>query len=74
MATDRYTPIIEEGLDKLKVQVIVELGRTTKTLKELKMMDEGSIVEINTSYTEPVSIFANNTLFAKGEVNRTRAY
>jgi|GEM_PF-6121265 len=67
MVTDRNTSTIEESLDKLKLQVIVELGRTVKTLKDVKMMKEGEIVELNASYTEPVNVFANNVLFAKGE-------
>lgn len=66
--TDRDVTTIETGLDKLKVQVIVELGRTVKTLKEIKIATEGTIMTIEKLAGEPVDIFVNNVLFAKGEV------
>jgi flagellar motor switch protein FliN len=66
--TNRYKPTIETGLDKLKAQVVVELGRTVKTLKEIKELEEFSIMELDACAGEAVSIFVNNTLFAQGEV------
>ena len=66
--TDRNLLTMETSLDELKVQVVVELGRTVKTLKQVLEIDEGAIMELDTFEAEPVNIFANIVLFAKGEV------
>ena len=66
--TDRDVSTIDTGLDKLKVQLIVELGRTVKTIKEISEMTEGIIMAVEKIAGEPIDIFVNNVLFAKGEV------
>ena len=66
--TDRDMLTVEANLDELKVQVIVEIGRTVQTLKEISETKEGAIINLDTFVCEPVSIFANNVLFARGEV------
>jgi flagellar motor switch protein FliN/FliY len=63
---DRST--IETGMDNLKVQVVVELGRTMLTLGEINNMVEGSCIELDSKEHELLNIFANNVLIAKGEV------
>jgi len=57
-----------DDLDKVNVQIICELGRTTQTLEQIKSFGEGTILELNKLAGEPVDIFANNVLIAKGEV------
>lgn len=64
---DRYKSAIETGLDNVKVQVVVELGRAVKTLKEIKETQEGSIMEIK-DFSQCVDLFVNNVLFGRGEV------
>jgi flagellar motor switch protein FliN len=64
---DRDFSQFETSLDKLKVQVIVEFGRTVKTLKEIYQLGEGSIMEVDKWAGEPLDIFVNNVHFAKGE-------
>jgi flagellar motor switch protein FliM len=64
---DRDSSQFETSLDKLKVQVIVEFGRTVKTLKEIYQMGPGSIMEVDKWAGEPLDIFVNNVHFAKGE-------
>ena len=66
--TERDVSTVETSMGKLKVQLVVELGRTVKTFEEILKIDEGSIVNLDTFANEPVSIFANNVLFANGEV------
>jgi flagellar motor switch protein FliM len=58
----------EVGLDNLKVQLVVEIGRTIKTMKEVKGIGEGSIVELDSYAGDAVSVYLNNVLFARGEV------
>jgi flagellar motor switch protein FliN len=65
---NRYKHAIETGLDNVKVQVIVELGRAVKTLKEIHETKEGTIMSLDTFAGEPADIFVNNVLFGKGEV------
>jgi len=65
---NRFESKIETGLDNVKVQVVTELGRTVKTLKEIKDVKEGSMMLMNAYSGEPVDIFVNNVLFGKGEV------
>ncbi len=51
------------------VEVTVELGRTTKTIKEILQLGEGSIIELEDKPSgEPVDILVNGRLIAKGEV------
>jgi len=57
-----------EGLDDVKVKIICELGRKTDVLKNVKGYGEGSILELDKLAGEPVDVFVNNVLFAKGEV------
>jgi flagellar motor switch protein FliN len=63
---DRST--IETGMDNLKVQVVVELGRTNLTFGEITNMVEGSLIELDSKEHEYLNIFANNVLIAVGEV------
>lgn len=48
--------------------ITVELGRTTRNIRDILSLGPGSIVELNRSVGEPVDILANGTLVAKGEV------
>jgi len=65
---NRYKSAVETGLDNVKVQVIVEFGRTVKTLKEIHETKEGTIMSLDAFAGEPVDIFVNNVLFGRGEV------
>jgi len=63
---------INEGnlnlLKDIHLQVSVELGRSTKKINEILELRNGSIVELDKLAGEPVDIFVNNKLIAKGEV------
>jgi len=52
----------------IRVPLIIELGRTSKTLDEISIMGEGTVFELDKLAGEPVDIFANNVCVAKGEV------
>jgi flagellar motor switch protein FliM len=56
------------SLDDIKVQLIVELGRTTLPIKDITRFGEGTILELDTLAGEPSTIFANNVPIGKGEV------
>ena len=50
------------------LEVTVELGRTSKTIKEILDISPGTIVELDKMAGEPVDILVNGKLVAKGEV------
>lgn len=52
----------------IPLQVTVELGRTTKVVKEILELSSGSIIELDKLAGEPVDILVNGKLIAKGEV------
>jgi flagellar motor switch protein FliN/FliY len=49
------------------LQVIVELGRTRMTIDNLLKLKQGSIVELDRIAGEPLEIYVNNKLIARGE-------
>lgn len=52
----------------IPLKVTVELGRTTKQIKDILELSQGSIIELDKLAGEPVDILVNNKLVAKGEV------
>ena len=69
----------DDALNKLRVQnldfvldiplkVTVELGRTSVLIKDLLMLGQGSILELDKSAGDALDIFVNGKLIAKGEV------
>jgi flagellar motor switch protein FliN/FliY len=50
------------------LEVTVELGRTTRKIKEILSFSPGSIIELNKLAGEPIDILVNGKHVAKGEV------
>jgi len=50
------------------LQVTVELGRTRMQIRDILELGKGSVVELDKLAGEPVEIFVNGKLIAKGEV------
>ncbi len=57
-----------EALAEAGITISVELGRTSKPIKDILSLGEGTIVELDKLAGEPVDIKANGVLIAKGEV------
>jgi flagellar motor switch protein FliN len=77
--TIEETPIakIEETIEQsmnmpllmdIPLEVVVELGRTKKKISEVLELTSGSIVELDKMAGEPVDVYVNNKLVARGEV------
>jgi flagellar motor switch protein FliN/FliY len=49
------------------LQVTVELGRTRMTIEHLLKLTQGSVVELSQTVGEPLDIYVNNRLMARGE-------
>ena len=52
----------------IPLDVSVELGRTKMLVNELLQLGQGSIVELAKLADEPMDIYVNRKLFARGEV------
>jgi len=55
-------------LDSIEVDITVELGATTMPIHHLLRMGRGAVIELDTTERDPLRIYANNTLIARGEV------
>ena len=62
------TPTNYELLLDVQMVLTVELGRTTKYVKDVLKLGEGSIIELDKLAGEPVDLLINGKLIAKGEV------
>lgn len=59
------------GLDfilDIPLDVSVELGRTQMLVNDLLRLGQGSVVELTKLADEPMDIYVNRKLFARGEV------
>lgn len=50
------------------LRMTVELGSTTRTIRELLHIDEGTVIELDQLAGEPVAILVNHQPIARGEV------
>jgi flagellar motor switch protein FliN len=52
----------------IPVELTVELGRTKIAIGKVMQLAHGSIIELNSTASEPMDIYANGLLIAQGEV------
>ncbi len=57
-----------EFLLDIPLLVSVELGRTKMLINDLLQLGQGSVVELEKLAGEPMEIYVNNRLIARGEV------
>ncbi len=62
-AAEDLTPVLD-----VPVELAVEMGRATMTIRETLAIGTGSIITLNRLVGEPVDLFANGRLIARGEV------
>ena len=55
-------------IDQIEVDITVELGATVMPVHHLLRMGRGAVIELDTTEHDPMRIYANNKLIAKGEV------
>ena len=63
--------IVPENIDLIMdvpLEVTVELGRTSKSIKEILDFSPGTIIELDKLAGEPVDVLVNGKFVAKGEV------
>lgn len=64
-------PVDTGGIDMLgdvDLDVTIELGRTDMLVEDVLRLASGSIVELNKLAGDPVDVFVNGRLIARGEV------
>ena len=64
------TEIDRKSLDfilDIPLQVTVELGRTKLLVKDVLQLNQGAVVELTKLAGEPLDIFVNSKLVARGE-------
>lgn len=64
-------PAIDDDLSlvlDVPVQLSVEMGQTTMTIRETLAIGTGTIITLNRVVGEPVDLYANGRLIARGEV------
>ncbi len=52
----------------IPVQITVVLGRTSMQVNQLLKLGRGAVIELDKKVGEPIDIFVNNRLVARGEV------
>lgn len=55
-------------LDQIEVDITVELGAARMPVHHLLRMGRGAVIELDTTETDPVRVYANRTLIAHGEI------
>ena len=67
-----FNPVTQqENIDLIMdvpLDVTVELGRTSKSIKEILEFAPGTIIELDKIAGEPIDVLVNGKLVAKGEV------
>ncbi|MDO9308139.1 MAG: flagellar motor switch protein FliN [Deltaproteobacteria bacterium] len=64
------TELDKKNLDfilDIPLQVTVELGRTKLLVKDILQLNQGAVVELTKLAGEPLDIFVNSKLVARGE-------
>ena len=52
----------------LPVQITVVLGKASMNINQLLKLSRGSVVELNRNIGDPIDVYVNNKLVARGEV------
>ena len=66
-ATDAEAREIEV-LEDVSLEVVVEIGRTTRTIGDILEWEEGTVITLNKLAGESVEVFINGSTIARGEV------
>ncbi len=64
----RRSELTLESLYAVPVQVSVVLGRTSMSLSNILKLNKGAVIELERSIGEPIDVYVNNKIVAKGEI------
>lgn len=57
-----------DAVQDIPVQVSVVLGKTTIQVNQLLKLGRGAVIELDRKVGEPIDVYVNNRLVARGEV------
>lgn len=55
-------------LENISIELIIELGRTQMTVRELATLEKDDVIELNRLVNQPLLIRTGDQVVAKGEV------
>ena len=64
----RATRPLLESLGDVPVKVSAVLGKTRIDVASLLALDDGAVIELDRKVGEPIDIYVNDTLIARGEL------
>lgn len=65
---DENGNITLDAVSDIPVNVSVVLGKTSMQVNQLLKLGRGAVIELDRKVGEPIDIFVNNRLVARGEV------
>ena len=77
IAADNNGDVVDQGdsqaidktlLNSIPVSISVELGRKKLKISELMELQKGAVVPLDSLAGEPLHVFVNDTLLAKGDI------
>jgi flagellar motor switch protein FliN/FliY len=66
--SSRAEPANLEALHDVEVSVRIELGRARMRIEDVLRLEEGSVVQLDRRADDPVDVYVNDRLVARGEV------
>lgn len=57
-----------DAVSDIPVQISVVLGKTSMQVNQLLKLGRGAVIELDRKVGEPIDIYVNNRLVARGEV------
>ncbi len=58
----------EKSVNKVSIELSVILGRAKMPIHQLLKMGRGAVIELDATVDNPVWVYANNRLIARGDV------
>ncbi|MEM8800615.1 MAG: FliM/FliN family flagellar motor switch protein [Pseudomonadota bacterium] len=56
------------ALDKVSVELSVVIGSSSMPIKHLLKMGRGAVIDLTSRHDDPVLVYANRELIARGEI------
>ncbi len=56
------------SMPRVKIEISVVIGRTHMAVRQLLKMGRGAVIDLDARFDDPVWIYANNELIARGEI------